>query len=145
VLVNKWDLVEKNTGTMKQYEKEIRQRLEPFTDVPVLFISALTRQRIHRALQVVVEVYENRRKRIPTSQLNEVMLQAIQEYHPPAASGKQIRIKYVTQLPTHAPSFAFYCNLPQYVKDPYKRYLENQLRKHFNFTGVPIKIYMRKK
>jgi len=145
VLVNKWDLVEKETGTMKQFEEAVRQRLEPFSDVPVLFISALTRQRIHRALQVAVEVYQNRMKRIPTSRLNEVMLRAVEEHHPPAVKGKQIRIKYVTQLPTHAPAFAFYCNLPQYVKDPYKRYLENQLRKHFNFTGVPIRVFMRKK
>jgi GTPase len=145
VLVNKWDLVDKATGTMKQFEQDIRERLEPFTDVPILFISALSRQRIFKALQVAIEVYTNRRKRIATSKLNEVMLQAIQEHHPPAVSGKHIQIKYVTQLPTHAPSFAFFCNLPQYVKDPYKRYLENQLRKHFDFTGVPIRVFLRKK
>ncbi len=145
VLVNKWDLVEKESMTMKQYEAGIRKRLEPFDDVPVIFISALTKQRIHKALQVAIEVYENRKSRIPTSTLNEVMQTAIREYHPPAVKGKYIRIKYVTQLPTHAPAFAFYCNLPQYVREPYKRYLENQLRKHFNFTGVPIRIFMRKK
>ena len=145
VLINKWDLVNKQTMTTKQYEAQIRERLQPFDDVPVLFISALTMQRIHKALQVAIEVYENRKTRIPTSKLNEVMLQAIEEYHPPAVKGKYIRIKYVTQLPTHAPSFAFYCNLPQYVREPYKRYLENQLRKHFLFTGVPIQIFMRKK
>jgi GTP-binding protein len=145
VLVNKWDLVEKETQTMKQYEQLIRKRMEPFDDVPVLFVSALTKQRIHKALEVTIQVYENRRKRIPTPRLNEVMLQAIEEYHPPAVKGKYIRIKYVTQLPTHAPAFAFYCNLPQYVREPYKRYLENQIRKHFQFTGVPIKIFMRKK
>lgn len=145
VLVNKWDLIDKETMTMKQFEKQIRKRLEPFIDVPVLFISALTKQRIHKALQIAIEVYKNRKDRISTSQLNEVMLKAIEEYHPPAVKGKYIRIKYVTQLPTHAPAFAFYCNFPQYVREPYKRYLENQLRRHFDFTGVPIRIYMRKK
>ena len=145
VLVNKWDLVEKETRTLKDFEKHIRERLEPFDDIPVLFVSALTKQRIHKALEVAVSVYENRKKRIPTSKLNEVMQKAIEEYHPPAVKGKFIRIKYVTQLPTHAPAFAFYCNLPQYVREAYKRYLENQLRKHFDFTGVPIRIFMRKK
>ncbi len=145
VLVNKWDLVDKQTMTMKEYEKKIRERLQPFTDVPVLFISALTKQRIHKALQVTIEVHENRKARVPTHRLNEVMLQAIEAYHPPAVKGKYVRIKYVTQLPTHAPAFAFYCNLPQYVREPYKRYLENKLREHFSFTGVPIRIFMRKK
>jgi len=145
VLVNKWDLVDKETMTMKQFEGKIRERLQPFTDVPILFISALTRQRIHKALEVAVEVYENRKARIPTHQLNETMLQAIEAVHPPAVKGKYIRIKYVTQLPTHAPAFAFYCNLPQYVREPYKRYLENKLREHFSFTGVPVRIFMRKK
>lgn len=145
VLVNKWDLVDKETQTMKQFEEKIRKRLEPFNDVPVLFISALTKQRVHKALQVAIEVFENRKARIPTSRLNDFMQEAIESYHPPAVKGKYIRIKYVTQLPTHAPAFAFYCNLPQYVKEPYKRYLENQLRKQFNFTGVPIRIFMRKK
>jgi len=145
ILVNKWDLVEKETMTMKQFEERIRKRLEPFDDVPVLFVSALTKQRIHKALQIAIEVFKNRKVRIPTSRLNEVMQKAIEEYHPPAVKGKYIRIKYVTQLPTHAPAFAFYCNLPQYVREAYKRYLENQLRKHFDFTGVPIRIFMRKK
>ncbi|MEN8228502.1 MAG: ribosome biogenesis GTPase Der [Bacteroidota bacterium] len=145
VLVNKWDLVDKETQTIKKLEEQIKKRLEPFDDVPVLFVSALTKQRIHKALEVAIEVYENRKKRISTSRLNEVMQQAIEEYHPPAVKGKYIRIKYVTQLPTHAPAFAFYCNLPQYVREAYKRYLENQLRKHFKFTGVPIRIFMRKK
>lgn len=145
VLVNKWDLVDKETMTMKQFEERIRERLEPFVDVPVLFVSALTKQRIHKALEVVIKVYENRKKHIATSKLNEVMQQAIENYPPPAIKGKYIRIKYVTQLPTHAPAFAFYCNLPQYVREPYKRYLENQLRKHFDFTGVPIRVFMRKK
>jgi GTP-binding protein len=145
VLVNKWDLVEKDARTMKQVEQQVRKRLEPFDDVPVLFVSALNRQRIHKALETAIQVYENRKARIPTSRLNEVMLKAIEEHHPPAVKGKYIRIKYVTQLPTHAPSFAFYCNLPQYIREPYKRYLENQIRKHFSFTGVPINIFMRKK
>ncbi|HDS06765.1 MAG TPA: ribosome biogenesis GTPase Der [Bacteroides sp.] len=145
VLVNKWDLVEKETHTMKTYREGILKRLEPFSDVPVLFISALTKQRIHKTLETAVEVYERRKKRIPTARLNEVMLAAIGEHHPPAVKGKQIRIKYATQLPTHAPAFVFFCNLPQYVKEPYKRYLENQLRKNFDFTGVPLQIYIRKK
>jgi GTP-binding protein len=145
VLINKWDLVDKETMTMKQYEEKIRKRLEPFVDVPILFISALTKQRIHKALELAIKVYEHRMVRIPTSKLNEVMQKAIEDNHPPAIKGKFVRIKYVTQLPTHAPAFAFYCNLPQYVREPYKRYLENQIRKHFDFTGVPIRIFMRKK
>ncbi len=145
VLVNKWDLVEKETQTMKQFEEVIKKRLEPFVDVPVLFISALTKQRIHKALELAIEVYHNRQVRIPTSRLNEVMLKAIEEYNPPSVKGKYVKIKYVTQLPTHAPAFAFYCNLPQYIREPYKRYLENQIRKHFKFTGVPLRIFMRKK
>jgi len=145
VLVNKWDLVDKETMTMKQFEQRIREKLQPFDDVPVLFVSALTKQRIHKALQWAIDVYENRKARIPTHQLNETMLPAIEAYHPPAVKGKYVRIKYVTQLPTHAPAFAFYCNLPQYVREPYKRYLENKLREHFSFKGVPIRIFMRKK
>ncbi|RLD56915.1 MAG: ribosome biogenesis GTPase Der [Bacteroidetes bacterium] len=145
VLVNKWDLVDKETQTVKQFEERIRQRLEPFVDVPILFVSALTKQRIHKALELAIEVFTNRQVRIPTPKLNEVMLKVIEENHPPSVKGKFLRIKYVTQLPTHAPAFAFYCNLPQYIREPYKRYLENQIRKHFNFTGVPIRIFMRKK
>ena len=145
VLVNKWDLVEKETKTMKEFEKKIKIRLEPFDDVPILFVSALTKQRIHKALEVAIQVYENRMQRIPTSKLNEVMQEAIEANHPPSVKGKYIKIKYVTQLPTHAPAFAFYCNLPQYVRESYKRYLENQIREHFSFTGVPIRIFMRKK
>jgi GTP-binding protein len=145
VLVNKWDLVEKEGQTMKKMEQQIRKRLEPFDDVPVLFVSALTKQRIHKSVQTAIRVYENRRRRIPTPKLNDVMLKAIEEHHPPAVKGKFIRIKYVNQLPTHAPAFAFYCNLPQYIREPYKRYLENRLREHFEFTGVPIGIFMRKK
>jgi len=145
VLVNKWDLVDKETQTIKQFEASIKERLEPFVDVPILFVSALTKQRIHKALELAIQVYKNRQVRIPTPKLNEVMLKVIEENHPPAVKGKFVRIKYVTQLPTHAPAFAFYCNLPQYIREAYKRYLENQIRKHFNFTGVPIRIFMRKK
>ncbi len=145
VLVNKWDLVDKETQTIKQFEALIRERLEPFVDVPILFVSALTKQRIHKALELAIEVYKNRLVRIPTPKLNEVMLKVIEDNHPPSVKGKFLRIKYVTQLPTHAPAFAFYCNLPQYIREAYKRYLENQIRKHFNFTGVPIRIFMRKK
>ncbi|MDF1575110.1 MAG: ribosome biogenesis GTPase Der [Bacteroidales bacterium] len=145
VLVNKWDLVDKETRTMKKFEEAVKKRLEPFVDVPVLFVSALTKQRIHKALDLAIEVYKNRQVRIPTSKLNEVMQKAIAEYHPPSVKGKHVKVKYVTQLPTHAPAFAFYCNLPQYIREPYKRYLENQIRKHFKFTGVPIRIFMRKK
>lgn len=145
VLVNKWDLVEKETQTMKSFEAAIRKRLEPFDDVPVLFISALTKQRIHKALELAIEVFKNRTAKIPTHKLNEVMLAAIEAHHPPAVKGKYIRIKYVTQLPTHAPAFAFYCNLPQYIREPYKRYLENKLRESFPFSGVPIRVFMRKK
>ena len=145
VLVNKWDLVEKDTNTSKNYRKVILEKIAPFTDVPILFISAINKQRIHQVLEKSIEVYQHRKKKIPTSQLNEYMLEAIQQYPPPAVKGKYIKIKYVTQLPTPTPSFAFFCNLPQYVKEPYKRYLENKLREKFVFTGVPIQIFLRKK
>ena len=145
ILVNKWDLVEKETNTVKESEAAIRKKLEPFTDVPILFVSAITKQRVHKALEEVLKVFENRKRKIPTSKLNEVMQEVIAAYHPPAVKGKYIRIKYVTQLPSQTPSFAFYCNLPQYIKEPYKRYLENKIRQNFVFTGVPIQIYMRKK
>lgn len=145
ILVNKWDLVEKETNTMKAYEKQIRDKIAPFNDVPILFISALTKQRVHKMVEVVMEVNENRNKRIKTSKLNELMLPIIEITPPPAIKGKYIKIKYVTQLPSRTPQFAFFANLPQYVKEPYKRFIENQLRKHFNFTGVPIEIYFRQK
>lgn len=145
VLVNKWDLVEKDTHSVKEYTQLIKEKLAPFNDVPVLFISALTKQRIFKAIETALEVYNNRKQRIKTNQLNELMLQAIEEFLPPSVKGKYIKIKYVTQLPTPTPQFAFYCNLPQYVRDPYKRYLENKLREFFNFSGVPIQVYMRKK
>lgn len=145
LLVNKWDLIEKDTSSTKKYEESIKERLAPFTDLPIVFISALNKQRIHKALETAMQVYQNRMQKIPTSQLNEVMLDAIKKNPPPSYKGKYIKIKYVTQLPTHSPSFAFFCNLPQYIKDPYKRYIENQLRQSFNLNGVPIRVFFRKK
>ncbi len=145
VLVNKWDLVEKDQNTMVKFEENLRKQLAPFNDVPIIFTSTITKQRIHKALEATMMVHENRTKKIPTSQLNEVMLEIIQATPPPAMKGKYIRIKYVQQLPTHSPAFAFFCNLPQYIPDSYKRFLENRLREHFDFCGVPIKIFFRKK
>lgn len=145
VLVNKWDLVEKETNTPRDYENMIRKRLAPFTDFPVLFVSALTKQRVHKALGEVMATYERKTTKISTSQLNDYFLPLIQRFPPPANKGKYIRIKYVTQLPTAVPSFAFFCNLPQYIKDPYKRFLENKLRDEFDFSGVPIRMFFRKK
>lgn len=145
ILVNKWDLLEKDSGTVKEYTRQVREAIEPFTDVPILFISALTKQRIYKAIETAVEVHQNRSKRIPTRKLNDVMLEVIEKTPPPAYKGKYVKIKYCTQLPTPYPQFAFFCNLPQYVREPYKRFLENQLRGHFDFTGVPVTIFMRKK
>ena len=145
ILVNKWDLVEKDNKTMKDFERNIRQQIEPFTDVPIVFISSLTKQRIFKAIETAVEVYKNRSKRIKTSVLNDILLPIIENYPPPAYKGKYVKIKYIMQLPTPQPQFAFFCNLPQYVKDPYKRFLENKLREHFDFHGVPVSVYMRKK
>ncbi|WP_425077269.1 ribosome biogenesis GTPase Der [Psychroserpens sp. S379A] len=145
ILVNKWDLIEKDTMTTRDFEKRIRKEIEPFTDVPIIFISVLNKQRIFKAIETAVEVYKNRSKKIKTSKLNEVLLPIIENYPPPAYKGKFVKIKYIMQLPTPQPQFAFFCNLPQYVRDPYKRYLENKLREHFNFNGVPISVYMRKK
>ncbi|MDU8885640.1 ribosome biogenesis GTPase Der [Yeosuana sp. MJ-SS3] len=145
ILVNKWDLVEKDNRTMKDFEKVIRKEIEPFTDVPIVFISSLTKQRIFKAIETAVEVYKNRSKKIKTRLLNDVMLPIIQNYPPPALKGKYVKIKFITQLPTPQPQFAFFCNLPQYVKEPYKRFLENKLREHFDFHGVPVTVYMRKK
>ena len=145
LLVNKWDLVEKETNTARDYERELKQRLAPFTDVPVLFISVKEKTRIFRVVETTLEVYENRQRKIPTSQLNEVMLKAVESFHPPVVRGNPIKIKYVTQLPTHTPSFAFFCNLPDDIKQPYKNYLENKLREHFNFKGVPLRLFFRKK
>ena len=143
--MNKWDLVEKGTNSARDFEKELLEKMAPFRDVPVVFVSALNKMRIHKVIEKAMEVYENRQRKIPTSQLNEVMLKVIEDYPPPALKGKYVKIKFVSQLPMRAPAFAFFCNFPQYVKDPYKRYLENQIRQHFCFTGVPIQIFMRKK
>lgn len=145
ILVNKWDLVEKETKTAKEFETFIRKQIEPFTDVPIVFISVLNKQRIFKAIETAVEVYNNRSKRIKTSVLNDVLLPIIENYPPPAYKGKFVKIKYIMQLPTPQPQFAFFCNLPQYVKEPYKRYLENKLREKFDFHGVPVSVYMRKK
>lgn len=145
ILVNKWDLVEKDTMSARDYEAKIRKEIEPFTDVPILFVSALTKQRLLKALETAVEVFENRKQRISTSKFNELMLPIIERTPPPALKGKYVKIKYCMQLPTPTPQFVFFANLPQYVKDPYKRFIENQLRQHYNFTGVPIDIYFRQK
>ncbi len=145
LLVNKWDLVEKETNTMKEFEKIIREKCAPFQDFPIIFISAINKQRVFRVLETAMEVFHNRMQKIQTSVLNKYMLEAIETHPPPAHKGKYIRIKYVSQLPTHAPTFAFYANLPQYIRDPYKRYLENRMRQKFKLTGVPIQIFFRKK
>ena len=145
VLVNKWDLVEKDHKTMSEYEEKVREQLAPFNDVPIIFTSTISKQRIHKTIEKAMEVFENRIQKIPTSVLNEVMLEIIEATPPPSVKGKYVRIKYVQQLPTHAPAFAFFCNLPQYIPDSYKRFIENRLREKFNFSGVPIKIFFRKK
>lgn len=145
ILVNKWDLIKKETNTARDHEKEIRNKIAPFNDVPVVFVSALNKQRIFKGIEAALEVYENRSRKIKTSVLNEVMLEAIESYKPPAYRGKFIKIKYITQLPTYYPAFAFFCNHPKYIKEGYRNYLENQLRKNFNFTGVPISVFFRKK
>lgn len=145
ILANKWDLVDKDHKTTKEMEAYIRKQCEPFVDVPIIFISVLNKQRIYKAIETAVQVYENRTRKVKTSKLNEIMLPIIQATPPPAVKGKYVKIKFCTQLPTPYPSFAFFANLPQYVKDPYKRFLENKLRKNFDFTGVPITVYIRKK
>ena len=146
VLVNKWDLIEdKKTNTAKDYEKELKQRLAPFNDVPIVFISVTEKQRIFQSIEAALQVYENRVQKIPTSKLNDILLKAIESYHPPVVRGNQVKIKYITQLPVHTPTFAFFCNYPDDIKTPYKNYLENQLREHFNLKGVPIRIFFRKK
>ena len=146
ILVNKWDLVEdKETNTVKAYTQRIQEAISPFVDVPIIFMSVLTKQRIFKAIETAVEVFENRSRKIPTRKFNEFMLPLIEHYPPPAYKGKYVKIKFCTQLPTPYPQFAFFCNLPQYVREPYKRYLENKIREHYNFSGVPISIFMRKK
>ncbi|WP_336515607.1 ribosome biogenesis GTPase Der [Pollutibacter soli] len=145
LLVNKWDLVEKETNTARDYERELKERIAPFSDVPIVFISATEKTRIFKVIEVALEVYENRQRRIPTSKLNEVMLKAIESYHPPVVRGNAVKIKYITQIPTVVPSFAFFSNYPDDIKTPYRNYLENQLRANFNFKGVPIRVFFRKK
>jgi GTP-binding protein len=145
VLVNKWDLIEKETNTARDYEKDLKERLAPFTDLPILFVSVLEKTRIFRAVEAALEVFENKQRKVPTAQLNEVMLKAVEAYHAPVVRGHPLKIKYITQLPTHVPSFAFFCNFPDDVKQPYKNYLENKLRESFNFKGVPVRLFFRKK
>lgn len=145
IVVNKWDLVQKDNRTTKAYEDEVRSRLAPFTDLPIVFTSVTNKQRIHKALELAMMVYANRAKKIPTRQLNDILLPEIEHRPPPMTKGKMVRIKYVTQLPGMVPAFAFFCNLPQYIKESYTRFLENKLREHFGFTGVPIRIFYRKK
>lgn len=145
IVVNKWDLIEKETNTIKEYTQEIHERLAPFTDVPIIFTSVMNKQRIHKVLQEAIHVFENRRRRIGTSELNTLVQEAVEAYHPPAIRGQYIKIKYATQLPTYAPTFAFFSNFPKEIKDPYRRYLENQIRKAYDFTGVPLKLFFRKK
>lgn len=143
--VNKWDLVEKDQNTMKEYEQVIYGRIAPFTDIPLVFTSVPDKQRIYKTIELAARVQENRSRKISTSKLNDMLLPIIKETPPPMVKGKMVKIKYVTQLPTPFPAFAFFCNLPQYVKDPYKRFIENKIRKNFDFSGVPMEIYFRKK
>lgn len=146
ILVNKWDLIEdKGSNTPKEFEAHIREQIAPFTDVPIVFISSLTKQRLFKAMETAVDVYKNRSKKIKTSVMNDIMLPIVENSSPPAYKGKYVKIKYCMQLPTPQPQFVFFCNLPQYVRDPYKRFIENQLRKEFNYHGVPLSIYFRKK
>lgn len=145
VLVNKWDVVKKETNTARDYEKSLKQKLAPFNDVPIIFISATEKLRIFQAMEAALKVYENRLQKITTSKLNEVMQKALESYHAPVVRGNSVKIKFVTQLPTTVPSFAFFCNYPNDIKTPYKNYLENQMRQNFELTGVPIRIFFRKK
>jgi GTP-binding protein len=145
ILVNKWDTVAKETNTARDYEKMLKERIAPFTDVPVIFTSASEKTRIFQAMEKALEVYDNRTKRVPTSELNDIMLKEIERYNPPMTRGYSVKIKFVQQVPTHVPSFAFYCNHPDAIKEPYKNFLENKIRQHFNFTGVPVRIFIRQK
>lgn len=146
ILVNKWDLIEnKETNTTKEFEEKIYEKLGAMTYMPIIFTSVLTKQRIHKAIEKVIEVYDNKTRKIPTSKLNDVMLEEIERYPPPGIKGKFVKIKYVTQIPTHNPTFAFFCNLPQYIRESYTRFLENKIRKHFDFEGVPINVIYKKK
>ena len=145
LIANKWDLIEKTTNSTKQYENIIKKEIEPFTDVNIIFVSTLNKQRIHKAIETAVKVFKVRSEKIKTRKLNDILLPIIAKYAPPAIKGKYVKIKYITQLPTIHPQFAFFCNLPQYVKEPYKRFLENKIRENFDFTGVPVTIFLRKK
>ena len=145
LVVNKWDLFIKDSNTLKEYSESLRSKLAPFNDIPIVFTSVLKMQRIQDVLNAATEVYSNYSQKIPTARLNELMLPIIEETPPPAWKGKYVKVKYITQLPTRFPAFAFFCNLPQYIKEPYKRFLENQLRKNFNLTGCPVQIYCRQK
>ncbi len=145
IVVNKWDLVEKTTHTHKEFEEMVRQKTAPFTDLPILFTSTINKQRIFKALETATQVYKNRTRKVTTSKLNELLLPIIEQNPPPANKGKHVKIKYITQLPLHYPAFAFFCNLPQYIKEPYKRFLENQLRKNFDYAGIPLVLYFREK
>ena len=145
LIANKWDLIEKSTNSTKQYENVIKKEIEPFTDVKIIFVSTVNKQRIHKAIETAVKVFKGRSEKIKTRKLNDTLLPIIAKYPPPAIKGKYVKIKYITQLPTIHPQFAFFCNLPQYVKEPYKRFLENKIRENFDFTGVPVTIFLRKK
>ena len=145
ILVNKWDLIEKNTKTTGIFEEQIYQKIAPFTDVSIVFTSVVEKQRIYKSLEAASKVYENKLKKIPTSKLNDIMLPIIENFPPPAVKGKYVKIKYITQINASSPMFAFFCNLPQYVKEPYKRFIENKIRENFDFTGVPIQIFFRQK
>ncbi len=145
LVANKWDLIEKSTNSTKQYENIIKKEIEPFTDVNIIFVSTINKQRIHKSIETAVKVFKSRFEKIKTRKLNDTLLPIIAKYPPPAIKGKYVKIKYITQLPTIHPQFAFFCNLPQYVKEPYKRFLENKIRENFDFTGVPVTIFLRKK
>lgn len=145
IMVNKWDLVEKDGKTHDKFKKDIQEKLGPLDYIPIIFTSVIEKQRIFQAIELATKIYFSRTEKVSTSALNEAMLKEIEKYPPPALKGKYIKIKYVTQLPTYTPTFAFFCNLPQYIKPPYERYLENRLREHFDFEGVPIKLVFRKK
>lgn len=145
LVVNKWDLIEKNNKTIKVFEEQIQEKIAPFTDVPIVFTSVVEKQRLLKVIETASDVYKNRSKKIPTSKLNDVMLPIIEHYPPPAIKGKHVKIKYVTQINGSSPMFAFFCNLPQYIKEPYKRYIENKLRENFDFSGVPVQIFFRQK
>ena len=145
IVVNKWDLIEKNNKTSKVFEEMIRNKIAPFTDVPVVFTSVTEKQRVLRVIETAQKVYENRKKKIPTSKLNEVMLPIIENFPPPSIKGKYVKIKYITQINGISPMFAFFCNLPQYLKEPYYRFIENKLRENFDFTGTPVQVFFRQK